>query len=86
MPIYEYRAKDSTRACEHCAESFEVTQRMSDPPLDACPVCGRAVERVISLFSVSTTPSTRSQLSDKNIKRHGFTKLVNEGDGKFRRI
>ncbi len=86
MPIYEYRAKNSAAACEHCSENFEVTQRMGDPPLKVCPVCGAPVERIISLFSVSTAPSTRSLLSDKNIKRHGFTKLVNEGDGKFRKI
>ncbi len=86
MPIYEYRSKNLATACEHCADNFEVTQRISDPPLEVCPVCGGLVERVISLFSVSTTPSTRSLLSDKNIKRHGFTKLINEGEGKFRKI
>ena len=85
MPTYEYRARDEARACEYCAESFEVDQRMSDPPLTVCPRCGAPVEKAISLFSVNTRPSTKSLLSDKNIKRHGFTKLVNEGDGKFRR-
>ena len=86
MPVYEYIAKNSSTACKRCAEPFEVTQRVSDPPLTTCPACGKPVERVISLFSVSTGPSTRSLLSDKNIKRHGFTKLVNEGEGKFRKI
>ena len=86
MPTYEYRAKDEARACGYCAERFEVDQRMSDPPLERCPKCGSPVERVLSLFSVSTGPSAKSLLSDKNIKRHGFTKLVNEGGGKFRRI
>jgi putative FmdB family regulatory protein len=86
MPTYEYRAKDRSRSCGHCAESFEVHQAMSDSPLTTCPVCGGAVERVISLFSVSTRQTTRSLLSDKNLKRHGFTKLVNEGEGKFRKI
>ncbi|NQT84588.1 zinc ribbon domain-containing protein [bacterium] len=86
MPIYEYRAKDQKKACEHCLGSFEATQRMNDAPLCTCPVCGGPVVRVISQFSVSAVPSTRSLLSDKSIKRHGFTKLVNEGDGKFRKI
>jgi putative FmdB family regulatory protein len=85
MPTYEYRAKDHSRSCRHCTESFEVHQAMSAPPLTTCPVCGAAVERIISLFSVSTRQSTRSLLSDKNLKRHGFTKLVNEGEGKFRK-
>ena len=45
-----------------------------------------SVERLISLSSVSTTQSTKSMLSDKNLKQKGFTKLVNEGGGKFRKI
>jgi len=86
MPIYEYRAKQGEAACDHCAKGFEATQRMTEEALRVCPKCGAAVERVISLFSVSRGPSASSLLSDNNIKRHGFTKLVNEGEGKFRRI
>ena len=40
MPIYEYR----------CAEghTFEVFQRMADPPVSECHVCGeRSVEKVL---------------------------------------
>ncbi len=85
MPTYEYRAKDPDRACRYCAESFEATQRITDPPLTACPKCGSPVQKAISLFSVGTMASTKSLLSDKNLKRHGFTKLVNEGSGKFRK-
>jgi putative FmdB family regulatory protein len=86
MPTYEYRTTDQAKACDYCAEGFEVDQRMSERPLKVCPKCGAPVEKAISLFSVNTSTSTKSLLSDKNIKRHGFTKLVNEGDGKFRRI
>lgn len=86
MPTYEYQARDKSRACDYCAQSFEVDQRMSDPPVERCPKCGSPVKRVISQFSVATGPSTKSLLSDSNIKRHGFTKLVNEGGGKFRKI
>jgi len=59
---------------------------MSDPPVEKCPECGALVQRLISLCSTNTRPSTKSLLSDKNIKQHGFTKLVNEGDGRFRKI
>jgi putative FmdB family regulatory protein len=38
VPIYGYR-------CQACAHDFEVTQRMSDPPQTACPVCGGAPTR-----------------------------------------
>jgi putative FmdB family regulatory protein len=40
MPTYEYR----------CAEghTFEQFQRMTEPPIDRCPVCGAAAERLVS--------------------------------------
>jgi putative FmdB family regulatory protein len=39
MPTYEYRCTKG--------HSFEVTQRINDPPLTKCEVCGRPVERVM---------------------------------------
>ena len=40
MPIYEYRCPDG--------HTFEVFQRMSDPPSEVCEVCGKApVEKVL---------------------------------------
>jgi putative FmdB family regulatory protein len=39
MPTYEYRCTKG--------HSFEVTQRINDPPLTKCQVCGRPVERVM---------------------------------------
>jgi putative FmdB family regulatory protein len=86
MPTYEYQAKDHTQACQQCRERFEVRQSMSDEPLKACPSCGKPIERVISLCTVSTTLSVRSRLSDRNLKEKGFAKLVNEGGGKFRKV
>lgn len=85
MPMYEYRAKDPDAGCYRCREGFDVLQSMKDEPLTVCPECGRPVEKVISLCSVSTAQSTRSMLSDKNLKAKGFHKLVNEGGGKFRK-
>jgi hypothetical protein len=58
---------------------------MKDEPLKVCPECGQPVERLISLPNVSTAQSVKSMLSDKNLKAKGFTKLVNEGGGKFRK-
>ena len=60
-------------------------QQMSEAPLAKCPHCGARVERVVSLCSVSTGQSDKAKTSDANLKRHGFTKLVNEGEGKFRK-
>jgi putative FmdB family regulatory protein len=40
MPIYEYKCPEG--------HVFEVFQRMSDPPVEVCEVCGaRPVERVL---------------------------------------
>lgn len=85
MPTYEYQANDAAAACDHCRDRFEVTQPMSDDPLTVCPQCNRPIHRVISLCAISTTQSTKSMLTDKNLKEKGFTKLVNEGNGKFRK-
>ena len=86
MPTYEYRAKSGSAGCDYCRERFEAFQSMKDEPLTVCPRCGGAVERLISLCAMSTTQSSKSMLSDKNLKAKGFTKLVNEGGGKFRKI
>ena len=40
MPLYEYR-------CPRCG-TFEQVKKFSDPPLTACPTCGRAVEKLLS--------------------------------------
>jgi putative FmdB family regulatory protein len=86
MPTYEYQADDPKKACAHCRTRFEVRQSMRDPALKKCPECGAKVTRLISGCWISTHESEKSKLSDKNLKRKGFTKLVNEGEGKFRRV
>ncbi len=42
MPLYEYR-------CDACGHRFEVIQKFSDPPPDACVKCGKGpMERLQS--------------------------------------
>lgn len=41
MPLYEYK-------CEACGNRFEKIVKFSDPPLEACPECGGAVEKLLS--------------------------------------
>ncbi len=86
MPIYEYQAKEKGRSCAQCKSRFEVRQSMADEPLKACPKCGAPVERVIASVGISTHGFSKRLLTDKSLKKHGFTKLVNEGGGKFRKI
>jgi putative FmdB family regulatory protein len=40
MPIYEYR-------CDKCGD-FEVTQKITDSPLNRCPTCKGKVKKLIS--------------------------------------
>src|ERR1700730_5278551 len=39
MPLREYQ-------CDACGHRFEVIQKMSDPPLEACPKCGGVVRKL----------------------------------------
>ena len=41
MPTYEYK-------CAACHRVFEIRQRISEPPLTTCDVCGGAVHRLLS--------------------------------------
>src|SRR6476620_1646684 len=42
MPLYEYE-------CEACGKRFEIIQKFSDAPPDACRVCGKGpVQRLMS--------------------------------------
>jgi putative FmdB family regulatory protein len=43
MPVYEY-------FCKKCGE-FEVTQRITEPPLARCPSCRGKVKKLISATS-----------------------------------
>jgi putative FmdB family regulatory protein len=41
MPLYEY-------VCDACGHRFEVIQKFSDAPIEACPSCGGAVRKLLS--------------------------------------
>ncbi|TET31999.1 MAG: zinc ribbon domain-containing protein [Planctomycetota bacterium] len=85
MPTYGYRACGE-KHCDVCEHGFELFQNISDEALDKCPMCGAPVEKVFFPPHISTGTSTKELLSDKNIKKHGFTKLVREEKGKYRKI
>ena len=80
MPTYCYEAIDLEKACATC-RGFEIVQKMADAPLKKCPKCGAPVQRVIKSVGLKTSPSTKEILSDKNLKRQGFQKLVRTKDG-----
>jgi putative FmdB family regulatory protein len=41
MPTYDYK-------CNKCEEIFERFQKITEPPLKQCPVCGGELKRLIS--------------------------------------
>jgi putative FmdB family regulatory protein len=41
MPLYEYQ-------CDSCGHGFERIQKFSDPLETVCPVCGGAVQKLVS--------------------------------------
>ena len=83
MPFYVYVKEEDQPGCARCRKEFEIERHMDDPPLERCPECGGKVRLVWT--SVNVGKSNRNVLGDDNLKRHGFHKLVNEGDGKFRK-
>jgi len=87
VPTYVYRASGPVEKnlCEICRDGFEVVQPMAEEALKKCPECGEAVERVITAPNVRTGQSEKSMLSNENLKKHGFSKLVREDKGVYRK-
>lgn len=79
MPIYEYMASNSKKSCEHCVESFEELQPLSDDSLTHCPECGNPVTKQISAPSVGGSKSG----FDDRAKNAGFSKLKKLGSGEY---
>ncbi|MEZ6055217.1 MAG: zinc ribbon domain-containing protein [Planctomycetaceae bacterium] len=98
MPIYVYEILDhvpSDEGLEVFAKpeegeglppvTFEITQRISDPPLTVHPETGQPVRRIIQApfigGSWSDSAMHKSSNDDKKLDRLGFTKYVKAGDG-----
>lgn len=83
MPFYTYKARDPEQSCNYCREQFEIIQKIREDALTICPECGNEVTRLIHAAAHCKVESTKQLLSDDNLKKHGFKKLVNAGGGKF---
>ena len=83
MPIYTYRAVSADNSCEKCRTEFETIQSIRADALKVCPYCGAPIVRLITAVKSKREDSTKTILSDKNLKKHGFKKLVNVGGGKY---
>lgn len=79
MPTYEYRSLIDS-SCDHCAEGFEIFQRVADEPLGHCPECDQPIRRVISAPAIARSDTS---LSRENIEKHGFTQYRKSGKGVY---
>ncbi len=83
MPTYVYEVIEPDGSG---GERFEVVQPMSADPLDAHPLTGKPIRRVITGFNVAgkwSDVGMQGKLSDKHLDRIGFTKYVRAGDGHY---
>ena len=83
MPTYLYQGVTND---DSEGEIFEVVQSMSEAPLTKHPQTGEPVTRIPALPNIAgkwSDMKTKSQLSDKNLDRLGFTKYERAGDGNY---
>lgn len=83
MPFYTYRAREPEKSCDYCREGFETVQKIKEEALDVCPECESPIVRIMHPAAKGRDNSEKKLLSDDNLKKHGFKKLVNAGGGKF---
>lgn len=79
MPIFEYRC--SEQGCDRCRPGFDHLEKLNAEPLSVCPVCGAAVQRVISAPNLAI--GTAHVLKDGHAAKHGFTQYRKVGKGKY---
>ena len=83
MPIYTYRVFKEQAGCEHCADTFEISQRMSDERLAKCPRCGCDVDRIITGCAYVPGHRFGDALTSERMKRGGLRKLVRDDNGSY---
>jgi hypothetical protein len=87
MPTYVYEFLDDKAA--GTGEYVEIVQRMSEDALEVDPESGRPIRRVPALPNIAGKWSDmkgKSQLSNKNLERLGFTKYERKGEGYMERV
>lgn len=83
MPIYEYRPVYEDKNCNYCRNGFDLIQKINDPAIYECPECGNPVRKQISMFSSQNKKNVKKIMSDENLAKHGFTKLVKDKKGSY---
>ncbi|MDB4665309.1 zinc ribbon domain-containing protein [Verrucomicrobia bacterium] len=81
MPIYEYKLENDEQ-CSVCGGNFTLRRPLSAKPLTNCPLCKKAVKKLISGFN---TPTITKPVSFSDAKKAGFTVLKKVGKGEYER-
>ncbi len=86
MPLYEYiseNADDPEQSCRICAKGFELRRPVDREPLEKCPLCKRAVKKVISRVN---SPQITKPMSVSAAKNAGFTIMEKRDDGVYEKL
>lgn len=78
MPIYEY--KHVKAKGELCDDTFETFQRVNAEPLKKCPVCGKAVKKLLSRFGGGV-----DKLAPSRVRELGFSRWHKRDKGVYER-
>lgn len=86
MPLYEYVIHNPDGSA---GETFEVLQRISDPPLKKHPETGLKCHRIMAAPSVKKKYSggkITGDISNKSLERQGFTKYQKSKTGTYEKV
>jgi putative FmdB family regulatory protein len=78
MPLYEYELTEGD--CKICGGKFTLRRPLSAPELTKCPLCKKAVRKLISTFN---SPVITRPVSVSDAKKAGFTVLKRVSKGEY---
>ena len=80
MPIYVYELCEGD--CKVCGGCFEIQRPINREPLTNCPLCRKAVKKVIGNVN---SPKLTKPLSVSDAKNAGFSVWKKVGKGEYER-
>tara|TARA_R110002096_G_scaffold147671_20_gene307776 strand:+ start:1675 stop:1929 length:255 start_codon:yes stop_codon:yes gene_type:complete len=84
MPLYEYIAEAEDKGCRVCLKGFEIRRPISRPALEACPLCGSPVRKLLA--KNVGQPKITAPLSVSDAKKAGFTILEKRDEGVYEKL
>jgi putative FmdB family regulatory protein len=83
MPTYTYRAVSPEQSCDHCVDSFDVRQSMSDPRLEQCEHCKHPIHRIIASVGYVRGIHFGDTMTPERFRAGGLRRLVKDDNGKY---